>query len=53
MLFREKIIAVRAFLQKIIDLVRQYDCEKHAYFMCGHDGVLEALQEMAAATSKV
>lgn len=37
----------RAFLQKIIDLVRQYDCEKHVYFMCGHDGVLEALREMA------
>ena len=37
----------RNHLQKIIDLVRQYDCEKHVYFMCGHDGVLEALQDMA------
>ena len=37
----------RSFLQKIIDLVHQFDCEKHVYFMCGHDGVLEALQEMA------
>jgi len=37
----------RAFLQKIIDLIYKYDCQKHVYFMCGHDGVLEALQEMA------
>lgn len=37
----------RNHLQKIIDLVRAYDCEKHVYFMCGHDGVLAALQEMA------
>jgi glycerophosphoryl diester phosphodiesterase len=34
-------------MQKIIDLIRQYDCEKYVYFMSGNDKVLAMLQEMA------
>lgn len=34
-------------LQKIIDLVRKYDCEKYVYFMCGNDDVLDQLARLA------
>lgn len=37
----------RKHLEKIIALIRKYDCEKHVYFMCGNDNVLAMLQEMA------
>ncbi len=36
-----------AHLQKIIGLVRQYDCEKYVYFMCGNDDVLAQLARLA------
>ena len=34
-------------LKKIISLVRQYDCEKYVYFMCGNDDVLAQLARLA------
>lgn len=34
-------------LQKIIDLIDQYDCRRHVYFMTGSDELLEKLQRMA------
>lgn len=34
-------------LEKIIGLIRQYDCEKYVYFMSGNDKVLAMLQELA------
>ena len=36
----------RETLEKIISLVRKYDCERYVYFMCGNDNVLRMLQEM-------
>ena len=32
------------YLQKVVDLIHQYDCEKYVYFMSGQDEVLERLQ---------
>ena len=34
-------------MKKIIDLIRQYDCDKYVYFMSGNNKVLAMLQEMA------
>ena len=34
-------------LNKIIALVRKYDCARHVYFMCGNDVVLQQLQKLA------
>ena len=34
-------------MEKIIGLIRQYDCEKYVYFMSGNDKVLAMLQELA------
>ena len=34
-------------LLKIIDLIRQYDCEKHVYFMTGIDELMERLEKLA------
>ena len=36
-----------AYLRKIIELIRAYDAEKHMYFMCGDDRVLEMLGKLA------
>ena len=36
-----------ARLQKIIDLIHAYDCEKYVYFMSGNDKVLALAQKMA------
>ena len=27
-------------MKKIVSLIREYDCEKYVYFMCGNDTVL-------------
>ena len=32
------------YLEKVIALIKKYDCEKHVYLMCGKDRVLERLQ---------
>ena len=32
------------YLDRVVQLIRKYDCEKHVYFMCGRDEVLERLQ---------
>ena len=37
----------RATLQKIIDLIYEYDCPRHVYFMSGNKQLLYLLQEMA------
>lgn len=34
-------------LAKIVSLIRQYDCEKHVYFMTGNDVVMEQLHRLA------
>ena len=34
-------------MKKIVALLRQYDCEKHAYFMISHDGVIEQFKKYA------
>lgn len=34
-------------LQKIIDLIYQYDAQKHVYFMTGNDHVMAQLRDMA------
>jgi len=34
-------------LEKIVSLIRQYDCEKHVYFMTGNDVVMEQLHGLA------
>lgn len=36
-----------AYLNKIIALIRKYDCSRHVYFMCGNDYVLEQLGRLA------
>ncbi len=36
-----------AKLEKIISLIRKYDCEKYVYFMSGNDAVVRQLREMA------
>lgn len=33
------------YLQKVIDLIHKYDCEKYVYFMSGSDALLERLQK--------
>ena len=35
------------YLQKIADLIRQYDCQNHAYLMTGNDAVMEQLIRLA------
>jgi glycerophosphoryl diester phosphodiesterase len=35
------------YLEKIISLIRRYDCEKYIYFMCGNDTVLKQLKRLA------
>ena len=35
------------YLEKIISLIRAYDAERHMYFMCGDDRVLERLGKLA------
>ncbi|MBO4407319.1 MAG: hypothetical protein J5849_06420 [Clostridia bacterium] len=37
----------REYLEKIVSLLREYDAERHAYFMCGDDRVLEILGAIA------
>ena len=37
----------RELLQKIIALIRKYDCEKYVYFMSGNDNFLRLAGEMA------
>ena len=32
------------YLDKIVALIKKYDCQKYVYFMCGIDGILEMLQ---------
>ncbi len=32
------------YLNKVVDLIRKYDCEKYVYFMTGDDVLLERLQ---------
>ena len=34
-------------MKKIVGLVRQYDCEKHVYFMISHDGVIRKFRDYA------
>ena len=34
-------------LQKVIDLIRKYDCEKYIYFMTGNDYLLQQIHELA------
>ena len=36
-----------AYLQKIIDLIYKYDCQKHVYFMTGDDLMMEQLVRLA------
>ena len=36
-----------AAMQKIVSLIRQYDCEKYVYFMIAHDGVARMFREYA------
>ena len=35
----------RDALDKIVSLIKKYDCEKYVYFMCGIDSILEMLQK--------
>ena len=35
------------YLQKIIDLIYKYDCQKHVYFMTGDDRMMGQLQRLA------
>lgn len=35
------------YLNKIISLIRKYDCARHVYFMCGNDVILEQLGQLA------
>ncbi|MBQ7236977.1 MAG: hypothetical protein IJX03_07515 [Clostridia bacterium] len=37
----------RAAMEKIVSLIRKYDCEKHVYFMISHDGVIKQFMEYA------
>lgn len=37
----------RTTLQKIVALIRKYDCEKYVYFMSGNDNFLRLASEMA------
>ncbi|MBQ9783624.1 MAG: hypothetical protein IJW44_03795 [Clostridia bacterium] len=32
------------YLEKVVSLIRKYDCEKYVYFMSGQDSLLERLQ---------
>ena len=32
------------YLDKVVQLIKKYDCEKHVYFMTGSDNLLERLQ---------
>lgn len=32
------------YLDKVVSLIKKYDCEKYVYFMSGHDALLERLQ---------
>ena len=34
-------------IKKIVQLIRQYDCAKHVYFMISHDGVIEQFKSYA------
>ena len=34
----------KEYLDKIVSLIKKYDCEKYVYFMCGIDSILEMLQ---------
>ena len=34
-------------MEKIVSLIRKYDCEKHVYFMISHDGVIKQFMEYA------
>ena len=43
----------QAGLQKIIALIRQYDCEKYVYFMSGNDRVLAQLAALAPDIPRV
>ena len=36
-----------SYLEKIVSLIKKYDCEKYVYFMSGNDNVLEQLQKIA------
>lgn len=35
------------YLNKIINLIRKYDCARYVYFMCGNDVILEQLGQLA------
>ncbi|MBR7133479.1 MAG: hypothetical protein IKD04_08095 [Clostridia bacterium] len=34
-------------MEKIVSLIRRYDCEKHVYFMISHDGVIKQFMDYA------
>ena len=34
----------REYLDKVVSLIKKYDCEKYVYFMSGNDALLERLQ---------
>ena len=36
----------REYLDKIVALIRKYDCEKHVYFMCGNDNFHRLAREV-------
>ena len=40
------------YLNKIISLIRKYDCARHIYFMCGNDSILEQLGRLAPDISR-
>lgn len=35
----------KEYLEKVVRLIKKYDCEKYVYFMSGEDNVLERLQK--------
>ncbi len=37
----------RAAMERIVGLIRRYDCEKHCYFMISHDGAARMFREYA------